>query len=112
MVFGGSAMSSVNSSRLTYRCGSALRDTSQTPREVLYSKLSLPRKERQTAAAVRKGIPHKHVHAYLSPLLSIEATRVCITIGKSEVLLPAVCKSPGHARNNAVISELLSFIRT
>jgi hypothetical protein len=30
-------------------------------------------------------------------------------IGNSEVLLAAVCKSPDHARNDAGITELLSF---
>jgi hypothetical protein len=61
----------------------------------------------RTAVAVRKGIPHNHVD--LPPLVSIEATGVCILIGNSEVLLAAVCKSPGHAWNDADIIELLSF---
>jgi hypothetical protein len=48
-----------------------------------------------TAVAVKKGIFHNHVD--LPPFVSIEARRVCIPIGNSEVLLAAVCKSPGHA---------------
>jgi hypothetical protein len=60
-----------------------------------------------TAIAVRKGIPHNHVHLPL--LVSIEATGVCTLIGNSEVLLAAVDKSPGHAWNDSDITELLSF---
>jgi hypothetical protein len=56
---------------------------------------------------VRKGI--LHIHGYLPPLVSIEATGLCIPIGNSEVLLAAVCKFPGHAWNDTDISELLSF---
>jgi hypothetical protein len=47
----------------------------------------LERKGR-TAVAVRKGIPYNH--ADLPPLVSIEATAVCIPIGKSEELLAAI----------------------
>jgi exonuclease III len=47
-----------------------------------------------SAAAVRKGIPHSHVN--VPPLVSVEATGVCIPIGNTEVLLAAVCKSPCH----------------
>jgi hypothetical protein len=56
----------------------------------------------------KRCIPHNH--AYLPPLVSIEATGVCIPIN-SEVLLVTVCKSSGHAWNDADITELLSFIR-
>jgi hypothetical protein len=52
-----------------------------------------PGKKGGIATAVRKDIPHNHVH--LSPLVSIEATEVCIPIGNSEMLLAVVCKSPG-----------------
>jgi hypothetical protein len=45
----------------------------------------------------------------LPPLVSVEATRVCILIGNSEVLLAAVCKSLGHTWNDADIIDLLSF---
>jgi hypothetical protein len=60
-----------------------------------------------TAFAVRKGIPHNHVD--LPPLVSVEATGVCIPIGNSEVLLAAVYKSPGRAWNDTDITEFLSF---
>jgi hypothetical protein len=39
----------------------------------------------ETAVAVRKGLPHKHVDQ--PPLVSAEATGVCIPIGCSEVYL-------------------------
>jgi hypothetical protein len=54
-----------------------------------------PERKGGTAVAVRKGIPHNH--ADLPPLVSVEATGVCIPIGNSEVLLTAVYKSPGRA---------------
>jgi hypothetical protein len=60
-----------------------------------------------TAIAVRKGIPHSHVD--LHPLISTEATGVCIPTGKSEVLLAAVYKLPGRAWIDADIIEFLSF---
>jgi hypothetical protein len=44
------------------------------------------------AFAVRKGIPHNPVD--LSPLVSIEATGVCVPICNREVLLATVYKSP------------------
>jgi hypothetical protein len=56
---------------------------------------------------VRKGIPRNNVD--LAPLVSIEVTGVCIPIANGEVQLGAVCKSPGHAWNDADITELLSF---
>ncbi|PNF29728.1 hypothetical protein B7P43_G12159 [Cryptotermes secundus] len=62
-----------------------------------------------SAVAVRKGISHNH--ADLPPLVSVEATGVCIPIGNSEVLLAAVYKSPGRAWSDANITELLSFRR-
>jgi hypothetical protein len=64
----------------------------------------LPGRKGGTAVAVRKCIPHDLVA--LPPLVSIEATSVCIPIGNSEVLLAAVYKSPGHAWNDADITEL------
>jgi hypothetical protein len=57
-----------------------------------------------TAVAVRTGIAHRSAF-----LVSIEATGICMQIGNSEVLLAAVCKSPGHAWNDADVIELLSF---
>jgi hypothetical protein len=62
---------------------------------------------RRNSVAVRKGIPHNHVN--LLPLVSVEATGVCIPIGNSEVLLAAVYKSPGRTWSDADITELLSF---
>jgi hypothetical protein len=56
---------------------------------------------------MRKGIPHNHVDLPL--VVSIKATGVCIPTGNSEVLLEIVCKSLGHAWNDADITELLSF---
>jgi hypothetical protein len=60
-----------------------------------------------TAVPVRKGILHNHVD--LPPLVSTEATGVCIPTGNTEVPLAAVCKSPGHAWSDVDITELLSF---
>jgi hypothetical protein len=42
----------------------------------------------QDAFAVRKGIPHNHID--LRPVVSVEATGVCMPISNSEVLLAAV----------------------
>jgi hypothetical protein len=53
-----------------------------------------PGRKGRTAVAVRKGILHNHVD--LPPLVSVQATAVCIPIGSSEVLLALVYKSPGH----------------
>jgi hypothetical protein len=66
-----------------------------------------PRMKGGTAVAVRKGIPHSHVD--LPPLISIEATGVCITIGNSEFLLATVYRSPGRAWIEVDITKLLSF---
>jgi hypothetical protein len=63
-----------------------------------------------TVVAVRKGLPYKHVD--LPPLVSVEATGVCIPIGGSEVLLAAIYKPPGNAWNDADITELLSVRHT
>jgi hypothetical protein len=46
-----------------------------------------------TAFAVRKGIPHSYVD--LPPLISIKATGFCIPVGKTEIILAAVYRSPG-----------------
>jgi hypothetical protein len=45
----------------------------------------------------------------LPPLISIEATGVCIPISNNEFLLAAVYRSPGRAWSDADIIELLSF---
>jgi hypothetical protein len=77
------------------------------PIYLFYRNDRFPGKKGGTAAAVRIGIPHNHVH--LPPFASIEATGVCIPIGNNDVPLAAVCKSPGHAWNDADITELLKL---
>jgi hypothetical protein len=57
----------------------------------LYRTDRYPGRKGGTAVAVRKGIPHNKVN--LPFLVSVEATGVCIPIGKSELLLAAVYKS-------------------
>jgi hypothetical protein len=47
----------------------------------------------------------------LPPLVSVEATGVCIPIGNSEILLASIYKSPGRASSDTDITELLSFRR-
>jgi hypothetical protein len=66
-----------------------------------------PGRKGGTALAVRKGIPHKHVD--LRPLVSVEATGVCIPIGNREILLAAVYKSLGRPWNDADIADILSL---
>jgi hypothetical protein len=66
-----------------------------------------PGRKGGTAVAVRKGIPHSHVD--LPPLISVEATGVCIPIGNKAILLAAVYKSPGRTWSDADIAELLSL---
>jgi hypothetical protein len=58
-----------------------------------------------TAVAVRKGIPPDHVD--LPPLISVEATGVCIPIGNSQVLLAAVYKSQGAVPGVMLTSQSL-----
>jgi hypothetical protein len=52
-----------------------------------------------TAVAVKKGIPHSPVD--LPPLMSVEASAVCIPIDNKEILLAAVYKSPGRTWSDA-----------
>jgi hypothetical protein len=66
-----------------------------------------PGRKGGTAVTVKKGIPQNHVD--LPPLVSVEATGVCIPVGKNEVLLTPVYRSPGRAWNDADITEILSF---
>jgi hypothetical protein len=77
------------------------------PNFYLYRTDCYPGRKGRTAVAVRKGITHNHVN--LPPLVSVEATGICIPIGNSEVLLATVYKSPGCAWSDADITELLSF---
>jgi exonuclease III len=79
------------------------------PNYHLYRIDRFPGRKGGTAVAVRKGIPYNHVD--LPPLVSTEATGVCIPIGNSEILLAAVYKPPGRAWSDADIIELLSFRR-
>jgi hypothetical protein len=113
MTFGDSAMSSVISFK-TYMDVALLSETHLKrherffiPNYHFYRTDRFPGRKCRTAVAVRKGIPHNHVD--LPPLVSIEATGVCIPTGNSEVLLAAVCKSPGHTWDDADITELFSF---
>jgi hypothetical protein len=66
-----------------------------------------PERKGGTATAVRIGTPHRHVD--LPPLVSIEATGICILIGNCEVLLVAVYESPNRTWCYTDITELLGF---
>jgi exonuclease III len=68
-----------------------------------------PGRKGGTAVAVRRGIPHNHVD--LPPLVSIEATGVCIPNGNNEILLASVYKSQSRAWTDADIMKFLSFRR-
>jgi hypothetical protein len=62
-----------------------------------------PGRKGGTSISVRRGIPYNRVD--LPPLVSVEATRACLPIGNSELLLAAVYKSPGRAWIHAYIIE-------
>jgi hypothetical protein len=49
------------------------------------------------------------MHVDLPPLVSVEATGVCIPVGKREVLLAAVYRSAGRTWTDADITELLAL---
>jgi hypothetical protein len=49
------------------------------------------------------------MHVDLPPLVSVEATAVCIPIANQEILLADVYKSPGRTWNEADVTEVLSF---
>jgi hypothetical protein len=53
--------------------------------------------------------PVPHTYADLPPLLSVEATGVCIPIGHTEMLLASVYKYPLRAWRDADITELLNL---
>jgi hypothetical protein len=57
-----------------------------------------------TAVAVRIGVPHSYVD--LHAMISIEATGVCIPIGRKQILLAAVYRSPVRDRTDTDIKEL------
>jgi hypothetical protein len=58
------------------------------PNDHIYRIDRFPGRKGGTAVAVRKVIPHNRVD--LPPLISIEATRSCIPMENSDVLLAAV----------------------
>jgi hypothetical protein len=60
-----------------------------------------------TATAVKKGIPHTCVN--LPPLVSVEATGVCILIENTEMFCAAVYKSLQRLWSDTDITELLGF---
>jgi hypothetical protein len=114
IAFVGSTMSSVNSCKTYIYMWSCSHETHFKlherffiPNYHFYRTDSFPGRKGGTAVAVRKGIPHNQVEP--PPLVSTEATGVCIPICNSEVLLAAVYKLPGHAWHDADIVELLCF---
>jgi hypothetical protein len=66
-----------------------------------------PERKARPAISVRKDISHRQVD--LPPLVSLEATGICIPIGNCEVLLAAVYKAPNHTWCDIDITELLRF---
>jgi hypothetical protein len=60
-----------------------------------------------TFPVVTEGIPHNHVE--LTPLVSIEATGICVLTGNSEVSLAAVYKPPAQAWSDADVINLLNL---
>jgi hypothetical protein len=98
MAVGGNAMSSVETCRAySERCRKP-QEGFFIPNYHLYRTGRFPRRKDETTFAVSKGIPYNHV--YLSPFLSIKATRVSIQIGNSEILW-----------KDAQANELLCFRR-
>jgi exonuclease III len=63
-----------------------------------------------TAVSVKKGIPH--TYADLPPLLSVEATRVCIPIGHNEMLFASIYTSPLGAMKDADITSSQTLERS
>jgi hypothetical protein len=113
MALGSSAMSLVNSCK-TYIYVALFSGTHPKPHERFsipnynfYRINRHPGMKGGTAVAVRIGIPQNHVD--LPPLISIEATGVCIPTGNSEIMHVAVYKSPVRASINADFTELLSL---
>jgi exonuclease III len=53
-----------------------------------------PERKGGTVVAVRKGI--SHIDVDLPPLISVETTGVCLPIGKQEIPIATVYKSPGR----------------
>jgi hypothetical protein len=61
----------------------------------------------ETAAAVEKPIPHTCFD--LPPFLLVEATRVCIPIGNTEMYLSAAYKSPQRLWSHTGTTGLSGF---
>jgi hypothetical protein len=59
----------------------------------------------------RSAKRHPPQSCKLTPLISVEATEVCLPVGNDEVLLAAVYKSPGRPWIDADIINLLGFKR-
>jgi hypothetical protein len=77
------------------------------PKYYLYRIDHHPERKGRMAIAVRKGIPHRPVD--LPPLVSVEATGICVPIGNCEILLAAVYKSPNRTWCVIDITEPLRF---
>jgi len=60
-----------------------------------------------TAITLKKGVPHSYVDP--PPLISVEATGVCIPIVNKEILLAVVYRSPVSDWADTDITELLSI---
>jgi hypothetical protein len=82
------------------------RDRFCIPNYHIYRTESFPDRQVGTAAAVTKSIPYSCVD--LPPLVSVEATGLCVKIVNSEILFADVYKSPGLAWIDVDIIELLS----
>jgi hypothetical protein len=65
------------------------------PKYCIYQTDCFPGRKGGAAVAVRKGVCHNYID--LPPLISVEATGVWKPIRNSELLLVALCKSPGSA---------------
>jgi hypothetical protein len=63
-------------------------------------------KKRWNCHCSKKNHPHNHTD--LPPLISVEATRVCIPVGKRKILLAAVYKSQGCTWSDTDIALLLN----
>jgi hypothetical protein len=75
------------------------------PNYHIYRPDRFPGRTGGNVVAVRKGIPYNQVH--LVPLVSEEATGVCIPIDNNETLLTAVYECPDRAWINTDIIDLL-----
>jgi hypothetical protein len=76
------------------------------PNYCFYRTDRFPGRKGGTAVAIRKGVPTCNEN--LAPLVSVEATGVCVLIANNEVFLAAVYKSPSITWNDADIMNLLA----